>query len=57
MWAQNRWWPVSASSGWIGRLPRAYVALTRDGQRALQIDGASESAYAIQARPLPETPL
>jgi Transglutaminase-like superfamily len=57
VWGQNRWWPLSASSGWVGRLPRAYIALTRDGQRALQIEGASESTYAIQARPLPETPL
>ena len=56
VWGQNRWWPISASSGWTGRLPRAYIALTLDGQRAVQIEGAAESSYAIQARPLPETP-
>ncbi|HSP99061.1 MAG TPA: transglutaminase-like domain-containing protein [Candidatus Dormibacteraeota bacterium] len=56
VWGQNRWWPLSASLGWIGRLPKAYIALTRDGQRAVQIEGAVESSYAIQARPLPDTP-
>ena len=56
VWGQNRWWPLSASLGWIGHLPKAYIALTRDGQRAVQIEGASEASYAIQARPLPETP-
>lgn len=54
VWGQNRWWPVSASSGWIGRLPRAYIALTRDGVRAVQIDAPVTASYAIQARPLPE---
>lgn len=56
VWGQNRWWPLSASSGWVGRLPKAYVALTRDGQRALQVEGPVQATYAIQARPLPETP-
>lgn len=56
VWGQNRWWPLSASAGWIGRLPKAYVALTRDGQRAIQIEGAADAGYAIQARPLPESP-
>ncbi|MBX3027766.1 transglutaminase domain-containing protein [bacterium] len=56
VWGQNRWWPVSASSGWIGRLPLTYVALTRDGQRAVQVEGAADFSYAIQAKPLPEAP-
>jgi hypothetical protein len=47
---------LSASLGWIGRLPKAYIALTRDGQRAVQIEGTTDWGYAIQARPLPETP-
>lgn len=50
VWGQNRWWPVSASSGWMGRLPKAYVELTRDGQRAIQIKGAT-ATYTVQARP------
>ncbi len=41
VWAQNRWWPVSASEGWIGRLPASYVALARDGARVLHIEGAA----------------
>jgi hypothetical protein len=51
VWGQNRWWPVSASSGWMGRLPKAYIELTRDGQRAIQIKGATAS-YTVQARPV-----
>lgn len=54
VWGQNRWWPISASMGWMGRLPKAYVALTRDGQRAVQVEGGVEFTYAIQAKPLPE---
>lgn len=56
VWGQNRWWPISASSGWIGRLPKSYIALTRDGQRAIQVEGPITVTYAIQARPLPEDP-
>ena len=54
VWGQNRWWPVSASSGWVGRLPKAYIALTRGGVRAVQIEGAASASYSIQAKPLPE---
>lgn len=49
VWAQDRWWPVSASRGWIGREPRSYVAVTRDGQRLLTVEGAADAAYTIQA--------
>lgn len=56
VWGQNRWWPLSASSGWIERLPKAYVALTRDGRRALRVEGAAKATYAIQALPLAEEP-
>jgi hypothetical protein len=56
VWGQNRWWPLSASSGWTGRLPRSYVALTRDGQRAVQVEGGVPFSYAVQAKPLPESP-
>lgn len=50
VWGQNRWWPLSASSGWMGRLPKGYVTLTRDGQRAVQVSGAT-AAYSVQVRP------
>jgi len=51
VWGQNRWWPISASSGWMGRLPKAYIELTRDGQRAIQVKGG-EATYSIQAKPV-----
>jgi len=56
VWGQNRWWPLSASSGWVGRLPKAYIALTRDGQRAVQVEGAPRASYAVQARRLGGSP-
>ncbi len=55
VWAQDRWWPVSASRGWIGREPKSYVALTRDGQRVLTIEGPIQAAYAVEAMPIEGT--
>jgi Transglutaminase-like superfamily len=51
VWAQGRWWPVSASHGWVGREPRSYLALTRDGQRVLTVEGPVEASYTVQAVP------
>jgi transglutaminase-like putative cysteine protease len=51
VWAQNRWWPVSASRGWVGREPQSYVALTRDGQRVLAVDGPVTATYSVQSVP------
>ncbi|MEO8605490.1 MAG: transglutaminase domain-containing protein [bacterium] len=51
VWAQNRWWPISASSGWVGRPPRGWVALTRDGQRVLRTDGSATVTYSVEAVP------
>jgi transglutaminase-like putative cysteine protease len=51
VWAQDRWWPVSASRGWIGREPKSYLALTRDGQKILTVDGGVEATYDVQAVP------
>lgn len=51
VWAQNRWWPVSASSGWVGHAPQSYVAVTRDGQRVLAVDGPVKATYTVQAVP------
>lgn len=51
VWAQNRWWPVSASQGWVGREPKTFMALTRDGQRVLTVDGPVQATYSIQAVP------
>jgi hypothetical protein len=51
VWAQGHWWPVSASHGWVGREPRSYVALARDGQRVLTVDGPVEGSYTVQAVP------
>jgi len=52
VWAQDRWWPVSASRGWIGREPKSYVALTRDGQRVLNVEGPIQATYAVEAMPI-----
>ena len=51
VWAQGRWWPVSASRGWVGREPYSYVAVTRDGQRVLAVDGHVTATYSVQAVP------
>jgi hypothetical protein len=56
VWAGHRWEPVSASRGWIGRLPASYVALSRDGVRVLQVDSASgediTATYVVEAESL-----
>lgn len=51
VWAQDRWWPVSASRGWVGRPPKSYVALVRDGQHVLTVEGPVEATYSVQAVP------
>lgn len=48
-WAQDAWWPISASAGWVGRQPRAWIALARDGQRVLRVDGPASVTYTVQA--------
>lgn len=50
VWSPDRWWPVSASSGWIGELPESYVALTRDGNRVLTTGGTVAATYVVQGR-------
>lgn len=52
-WGQNRWWPISASSGWLTRRPADVIALVRDGQRVLTVDGPLTATYSVQVRPLP----
>jgi hypothetical protein len=49
VWAQGRWWAVSASQGWVGRTPKNYVELTRDGHRVLAVDGPARATYSVQA--------
>jgi hypothetical protein len=55
VWAVDRWWPVSATQGWVGREPKSYVALTRDGRRVLTVDGV-DATYSIEAVPAPPPP-
>ena len=50
VWTQDRWWPVSASAGWIGRLPTSWVAVARDGKRIVQVDAGAKASYAVQVR-------
>jgi hypothetical protein len=54
VWAQDQWWPVSASRGWIGQLPASYLALARDGTRVLHVDGPATASYTVQTRRLPD---
>ena len=52
VWAQDRWWPLSASRGWIGRMPRSYVALARNGKHVLEVRGPAKVSYTVLAQPL-----
>jgi len=52
VWADGGWWPVSASRGWIGDLPRSYVGLARDGDRVVVVDGPATASYMVTARPV-----
>lgn len=52
VWADGGWWPVSASRGWIGDLPRSYVGLTRDGDRVVVVDGPATASYVVTAHPV-----
>jgi hypothetical protein len=50
VWAEDTWWPLSASRGWIGRMPRSYVALARNGTRVIEVDGPATASYAVFAQ-------
>ena len=43
VWVGTRWEAVSASRGWLGRLPPSYVALSRDGVRVLEVESDDET--------------
>jgi Transglutaminase-like superfamily len=51
VWAQDRWWQVSASQGWIGRAPKSFIALTHGGERVLTVEGPVQATYSVQAVP------
>ncbi len=42
---------MSASSNWIGRIPRAWFAIARDGERVLRLDGTASVSYTVHATP------
>jgi hypothetical protein len=48
-WSQGKWWPVSASEGWLGRLPARYLAMTSDGARVVTVEGPVNARYSVQA--------
>jgi hypothetical protein len=52
VWAQGHWYPVSASHGWVGREPKSYVALTRNGEHVLTVEGGVDAEYTVQAVPV-----
>jgi hypothetical protein len=50
-WSDGRWWPVSASSGWIGNRPAATLAVATDGTRVVTVaEGKATLSYSIRAR-------
>lgn len=54
VWAQNTWWPVSASRGWVGRRPSSYVAMAWNGDRVVEAKGATGLSYVVNVRPAVE---
>lgn len=49
-WSDGRWWPASASSGWIGTRPASVLALATDGTRVVSIEGKTTASYTVRAR-------
>jgi transglutaminase-like putative cysteine protease len=49
LWSGGRWWPVSASRGWFGRMPPSYVPLTLDGDPVLSTDPPRGAIHAVHA--------
>lgn len=52
VWAQDRWWVISASHRPGGRRLAPHIALARDGARVVQADGPVEVSYTVEARRL-----
>lgn len=55
-WSDGRWWPVSASRGWFGRMPASYVPLTVDGNPVLSTDPPGDVAYQVHSARLGALP-
>jgi hypothetical protein len=53
VWSQGKWWPVSASEGWLGRLPARYLAITSDGTRVVSAEGPVKATYRVQSVRIP----
>jgi hypothetical protein len=52
VWGEDRWWPVSASEGWIGNRPSSDLGLARDGTRVVSVSGPATASYTVRARRL-----
>lgn len=50
IWGADRWWPVSASEGWMGSRPASHLALARDGMRVVSVSGPAAASYTVRAR-------
>ena len=50
VWSDGRWWPVSASGGWIGNRPASALAMAADGTRVVSVDGQATVSYSVRAR-------
>jgi hypothetical protein len=53
VWSQGRWWPVSASEGWLGRLPSRYLAVAGEGNRVVGVQGPVKATYRAQTVRIP----
>lgn len=49
-WSDGRWWPVSASNGWIGNRPASSLAMATDGTRVVSVEGKADVSYTVRAR-------
>lgn len=52
VWAEGRWWPISASHRAPRRREAPHVALARDGARVVHVDGPVQVSYTVEARRL-----
>ncbi|GIW39638.1 MAG: hypothetical protein KatS3mg076_0215 [Candidatus Binatia bacterium] len=55
-WYDGRWWSASASRGWTGAPPSSYVALARDGERPVRVEGPVTVDYRVSGLRLVPTP-
>lgn len=56
LWAPNRWWPISASQGWMGQRPATHLAVARDGRRAVHVERPGRATYRVETKRIEDDP-